>query len=163
MKNCSRARALASVALAVGVLVAGVVAWVEVSLARPLGASPGVVWRESFRELLSVELTNAEAACVADRVGSVDGLVGPLLGAAPTEGAGSVWVAVDECVTAEHQGKIARAIVLGGGSAEEPAVAAVWRNADELLGGCVTDAGGWQALGSYEQLLATCAALVMGR
>lgn len=134
-----------------------------VSSARPPGATPGVVWRESFRELLSVELTDAEAGCVADRVGSVDGLVGPLLGAASAEGAGSAWQAVDECVTVEHQGQIAVAIVLGGGSAEEPAAAAVWASADELLGGCVSDAGGWQALGSYEQLMVTCAALVVGR
>jgi len=150
---------LVAVAVTTGVMAVGA----GVSSARPAGATPGVVWRESFRELLSVELTDTEARCVADRVGSLDGLVGPLLGAAPVEGAGSVWAAVDECVTAEHQGEIARAIVLGGVSADEPAVAAVWDNADEQLGGCVSHAGGWQVLGSYEQLMVTCASTVVGR
>lgn len=146
---------------AVLAVMAGVVAvGVGMSSARPAGATPAEVWRESFREILSVDLTAAETGCVAEQVGSVDGLVGPLLGAPATGGAGSVWPAMDECVTLAHRGEIARAIVLGGRSAEEPAVSAVWDSADELLGNCVAGAGGWQAIGSYEHLLAACASAV---
>ncbi|MEQ1701378.1 MAG: hypothetical protein ABMA25_14815 [Ilumatobacteraceae bacterium] len=114
------------------------------------------VWRESFHENFAVDLSNAEADCVAGEVDELTRMVGPLVGQRPDDTAHSIWVAVDHCLTATTQGALARAIVYGGWSSDEPALAEVWETADERLSSCVAAAGGWQALGSYTALMATC-------
>ena len=117
-------------------------------------------WRESFYENFAMELTADEAECVAAEVDDLSRLVGPLVGQRPDDTANSIWTAIDSCLETPTQGELARAIVLGGWSAGEPAVASVWNSADERLGTCVTAAGGWQALGSYPALMAVCGSTV---
>ena len=118
----------------------------------------GTVWRESFSENFALELSNGEAECVAGEVGELTRMVGPLLGQRPDDTARSIWAAVDHCLAPTTQGGLARAIVYGGWSGEEPALAGVWATADESLAACITAAGGWTELGSYTALTATCGA-----
>lgn len=117
----------------------------------------GTAWRESFYENFALDLSNGEAECVAGEVGELTRMVGPLIGQRPDDTANSIWAAVDHCLAPSTRGALARAIVYGGWSAEEPALAGVWETADGTLTACVDGAGGWRALGSYTALMATCA------
>jgi hypothetical protein len=121
------------------------------------GLTPaGRAWRESFYENFALELSTDEAECLAGDVGELTRMVGPLVGQRPDDTATSVWASVDRCLSPASQGGLARAIVFGGWSADEPSLVGVWDSADDALLGCVQTAGGWTELGSYTALMATC-------
>jgi len=122
----------------------------------------GSVWRESFYENFAVHLSPSEANCMASEVGVVTRLVGPLVGQRPDDTPGSVWTAVDRCLVDASKAETARAIVYGGWSADEPALADKWASADEVLAQCVHAAGGWQAIGSHQAFMAACQPTVSG-
>lgn len=123
--------------------------------ARPLSPSARA-WRESFHENFAVDLSNTEANCVDREVGDLSRMVGPLLGQRPDDTHTSIWLAVDRCLTPPTQGRLARAIVHGGWSADEPSLAGVWDSADETLAACIDDRGGWASVGTYAALMANC-------
>lgn len=110
-----------------------------------------------------MDLASSEAECLATEVGELTRMVGPLVGQRPDDTAGSIWPAIDRCLDSVGQGELARAIVLGGWSAGEQAVAAVWNSADEALSERITMAGGWAALGSYPALMSACGDRQVGR
>jgi hypothetical protein len=117
----------------------------------------GTTWRESFYENFALQLSDEEAECVADDVGELTRMVGPLVGQRPDDTPTSIWSAVDDCLAPASKGELARAIVYGGWSSDVADLAGVWGTADDELSSCVESAGGWRAVGSYTALMATCA------
>ena len=145
---------LTAVTTAVGVLgCIAVVAWPSSSFSF---SADGRVWKAMFYEQFAIDLSPQPANCLAREVGAVTRLVGPLLGERPDDTPGSVWRAIDLCLDDQLQNATARAIALGGWSFEEPPIAPLWDAADELLGDCIRAAGGWQAIGSFDNYLSTC-------
>ncbi|MEQ1698578.1 MAG: hypothetical protein ABMA25_00630 [Ilumatobacteraceae bacterium] len=149
-----RLRVGAAVMAGVLAVTAGVaLAW---PAARAEYTAEGRVWKEIFYEQFAMQLDASSANCLASEVGAVTRTVGPLLGGRPDDTPGSVWRAVDVCLSEGLQDQTARAIALGGWAFEEPAIAPEWDQAAARLGGCVRAAGGWQSVGSFEAFLATC-------
>ncbi|MEQ1700824.1 MAG: hypothetical protein ABMA25_11990 [Ilumatobacteraceae bacterium] len=123
-------------------------------------SAQGRVWKEIFYEQFALDLAAVPANCLATEVGSLARTVGPLVGERPDNTPGSVWRAMDVCLDETLQNETARALGLGGWSFEDPAIAPRWAAAAEQLGGCVRDAGGWQAIGSFEKFESTCQPII---
>lgn len=124
----------------------------------PASLSPeGRVWRIAWSEEFQVELSTTEANCLASSVGAQTRLAGPLKDERRDDTPGSVFSAMDECVSAGTGGRTARALLLGGWSFEEPSVlTTTWHSAPAALEHCIDDAGGWSALGSLDALSRLC-------
>ena len=149
-----RRKGLAALSVCIGVPLLAACATAEAD-ATDLTPS-GHAWRESVYENFAIDLSDREAECLALEVGDLSRMVGPLVGQRPDDTARSIWRAVDFCLASTTQGELARAIVYGGWSADEQTLAGVWDTADDSLAACISQAGGWRALGSYQALIATC-------